>query len=100
MAEPELIEVKADCPFCGSKRFSGYSRFVFEGHLRIKRRCRDCGKSAWVKRVLMSEVKQVVCFRRSVGVEAGASKGVESRAEVAASQTTAPRNDTGELRGW
>lgn len=65
MSAPELVEVKADCPNCGSKRFNEWTRFVIDGRVRVKRRCRDCGARAWVLQVKMSEVSEVVLVRKA-----------------------------------
>lgn len=67
MSGHELIEVKADCPNCGSERFNEWSRKFSDGSGRfvIIRKCRDCGKKAAVTRVKMSDVERVVRRRRA-----------------------------------
>lgn len=64
MSKHAFVEVKAVCPSCGCKRFTG-RKWVRDaaGWLFIRRRCSGCGLAMWVRQVTTNEVDHVVMSR-------------------------------------
>lgn len=61
MSAPELIEVKADCPRCGCRRFPEQRRYRdVAGWVMIRRKCARCGFLVYVRQVMLSEVSRVI----------------------------------------